>query len=135
MNDVSKASIFNPPHRAAARAPRILGPSAPFERCWLKPKPRCVNSSSEGSRRHEEIHLRAAPKNYPNGSRDARAARMDEAIEGLRQERLELQREVAHDRAFQQLQLKRKRWLADHERRRHGGTGLIYKVRWDARIR
>jgi hypothetical protein len=34
--------------------------------------------------------------------------RLAECIDGLRQERLELQREVAHDRAFQQLQLERK---------------------------
>jgi hypothetical protein len=61
--------------------------------------------------------------------------RMEEAIEGLRQERLELAREVAHDRAFQQLQLERKRWLADHERRQRGGNGLIYKVKLNARIR
>ena len=53
---------------------------------------------------------------------------VDEAVEGLRQERLELQREVAHDRAFQQLQLKRKRWLARNQ-------PLVYKVKMDARIR
>jgi hypothetical protein len=61
-------------------------------------------------------------------------ARMAECLDGLAAERLELQREVADDRAFQRLQLARKRWLADHERR-HQNQPLVYKVKWDARIR
>jgi hypothetical protein len=61
--------------------------------------------------------------------------RLADCIDGLREERLELLREAAHDREFQALQLKRKVWLADHERRQRGGTGLVYKVKYDARIR
>jgi hypothetical protein len=63
-----------------------------------------------------------------------RRVRFAEIIDGLHQERLELQREAAADRAFQQLQLARKRWLADHEQRQQKQPELIYKTIANARI-
>jgi hypothetical protein len=57
-----------------------------------------------------------------------------DCVDALRAEREELQREMAHDREFRQLQLKRKQWLADHERRQHGRNDIVYKVKWNARL-
>ena len=37
-----------------------------------------------------------------------------DCVDGLRAERLELEREAAHDREFRALQAERKRWLARH---------------------